>query len=129
VVPSGQPGLPAYQWVSQTDRKLRHRNAATLPSSIVNADYEYWPTVETVVAYTIPELLTGASTTVDVAVVSTNYAKAVSFIVSNVIGFGDRDVTYTIKSATSIRVRITNNTGSTIAATAAGTLRVLDQTR
>jgi len=129
VVPSGQPGLPAYQWVSAVDRKLRHRNASTLPSSIIDADYEYWPTVETNVTYTIPELLTGASTTVDVAVTATNFPKAVSFIVGGVIGFGDRDVTYTIKTATLVRVRITNNTGGTIPTTAAGTIRVLDQTR
>jgi hypothetical protein len=106
------PGNPGWLWYSDADRKLRIRNTAAKPSSIADANYEYWPTFETSVSYDPPSLAAGATTTADITVTcsETDYCSGVAFST----GWGGLTVTGCVKAANTVTLTLTNNTAGTI---------------
>lgn len=106
------PGNPSWLWYSDADRKLRIRISTAKPSSIADANYEYWPMFETLVAYDPPSLVAGATTTADVTVTcaATDYCSGVAFST----GWGGLTVTGCVKAANTVTLTLTNNTAGTI---------------
>jgi hypothetical protein len=115
------PGNPAWLWYSDADRKLRIRSSPAKPSSIADANYEYWPMFETSVAYDPPSLVAGATTTADVTVTcaETDYCTGAAFST----GWGGLTVTGCVKAANTVTLTLTNNTAGTINLSA-GTLYI-----
>lgn len=123
---SAVQGQDAYLWYSDIDRKLRIKTSAGAPTSMAGGTYDYWPTLETSVAFDPPSIAAGATATQDVTVVcgAGDYCSGVGFS----LGWGGLTATGCVKAANTVTVTMTNPTGGTIDL-ASGSLRVAVQRR